>query len=152
MRYTLLSVGKSKGSDISAAIDTYCKRLKTPLTIEEIDLKGIKNPIELNRLENEKIRSLIPPSSYVVILDSEGKLFDSIGFSQKIQEIMNFSHKDICFIIGGADGLDQVTKNLADISISFGRLTWPHLLARVMLLEQLYRAQQILAGHPYHKA
>ncbi|HCK32567.1 MAG TPA: 23S rRNA (pseudouridine(1915)-N(3))-methyltransferase RlmH [Rhodospirillaceae bacterium] len=151
MRYKIIAIGKSKGSDYDSAMQTYVKRINGKPHIEEISIKKEKDPKRLNILENEAIRSAIPNGAFVIALTPEGKEFTSPALAQKIQNLENQSISDTVFLIGGADGLDDQTKSLADMSLSFGQMTWPHLLARVMLLEQLYRAQQILSGHPYHK-
>ena len=84
-------------------------------------------------------------------MDEKGKTLSSIEFSKHIEKIQLDSTNGIQFIIGGADGLDDEIRDQARLIMSFGRQTWPHMMARVMLLEQIYRAQQILAGHPYHR-
>ena len=85
------------------------------------------------------------------VMDERGQSFKSMQFAQDLQGVIHDGHKDIQFVIGGADGLPDEVRKSADKLISFGKQTWPHMLARVMLVEQLYRAQQILKGHPYHR-
>lgn len=151
MRYKIIAIGKSKGSDYDPAMQTYIKRIQGKPHIDEISIKKEKDPRRLNALENEAIRSAIPSGAFIIALTPEGKEISSPALAKKIETLQNRSISDTVFLIGGADGLDAQTKSLADMSLSFGQMTWPHLLARVMLLEQLYRAQQILSGHPYHK-
>ncbi|MCK5659603.1 MAG: 23S rRNA (pseudouridine(1915)-N(3))-methyltransferase RlmH, partial [Alphaproteobacteria bacterium] len=97
------------------------------------------------------LKKLIKPS-FIIALDERGKTLTSPDFSKKISLWQNQAPgNEITFLIGGADGFDNKIRKKADFLMSFGKQTWPHLLVRVMLLEQIYRAQQILAGHPYHR-
>jgi 23S rRNA (pseudouridine1915-N3)-methyltransferase len=84
-------------------------------------------------------------------MDERGKSLPSLKFADKIRDLQNQGRSHIQFIIGGADGLGDDIRKRADLLLSFGAQTWPHMLARVMLLEQIYRCQQILSGHPYHR-
>jgi 23S rRNA (pseudouridine1915-N3)-methyltransferase len=96
--------------------------------------------------EDERVAGRIPDRAYVCLLDSRGKAFDSIEFSRFLEERRQ-SGRDVCFVVGGPRGLDL---EACDLRLSFGPMTLPHQLARVVLLEQLYRAHKILAGEPYH--
>jgi 23S rRNA (pseudouridine1915-N3)-methyltransferase len=87
-----------------------------------------------------------------VALDRRGKVLDSEGFARRLQRWRDDSVNDVAFLIGGADGHGDALLKKAALILSFGAMTWPHLLARAMLAEQIYRAQQLLAGHPYHRA
>ena len=95
----------------------------------------------------EKIRSDWP----LWVMDERGNSVKSVVFARDLQHVIDEGHKDIQFVIGGADGLPEGVRKSADKLMSFGKQTWPHMMARVMLMEQLYRAQQILKGHPYHR-
>lgn len=125
----------------AAPFDEYQKRLKAKFNI--IELEGHSQKEEL-----EKLKSKISPTSSLIVLDEKGKSFSSIEFSKKLDSLEN---SNLQIIIGGADGLDDDIRNRADLLISFGKQTWPHMMVRVMVMEQLYRAQQILANHPYHR-
>ncbi len=92
-----------------------------------------------------------PSGPPIVALDERGKEITSRTFAKKISDWQDDGIGDLTFVIGGAEGLDDVVKQRATETISFGRLTWPHMLVRGMLVEQIYRAQQIIAGHPYHR-
>lgn len=85
-------------------------------------------------------------------LDERGKLFTSPEFAARLSDWRDEGRSDIAFLIGGADGLDPNLRGRADVTLSFGKMVWPHMLARVMLAEQIYRATSILAGAPYHRA
>ena len=87
----------------------------------------------------------------VIALDERGKTLTSQNFSSLIGRYRDETGGTIQFILGGSDGLTDQVRSRSDLMLSFGKQTWPHLLARIMLLEQIYRAQQILAGHPYHR-
>lgn len=151
--YRLLAIGKLKSNAPEySIIERLSKRLKTSLSITEIDLKAIKNPKGLNDAENQEIINNLKSSHFNIALDKDGKEYSSQGFSKFLEDIhFNHGSTEITFIIGGADGLNAKTKELCQTRLSFGKQTWPHMLARVMLIEQLYRAQCIKDGHPYHK-
>lgn len=97
------------------------------------------------------LRERAAEAQAVIALDERGKQLDSRGFAAALGRFADDGRREIAVLIGGADGLDGETRAAADMAVSFGRLTWPHLLARVMLAEQLYRAHTILTGHPYHR-
>ncbi len=92
----------------------------------------------------------IPDGAALVVLDERGQMLDSPEFARKIAAWRDQA-RDIAFVIGGADGIDPGLRDRADLAISFGRMVWPHMLARVMLAEQIYRATTILSGSPYHR-
>jgi 23S rRNA (pseudouridine1915-N3)-methyltransferase len=133
-----------KGDVLSPAWDNYAKRLLWKLTLHELEARTQKE-------EHEKIAAKINPQATLFVLDEKGKSLSSRDFAAKIEETQNSGISTIQFIIGGADGLSDEIRKQARMTLSFGIQTWPHLLARVMLIEQIYRAQQILAGHPYHR-
>src|SRR5690606_29140891 len=101
--------------------------------------------------ELKKIQEKIRKDAYVVALDERGQSLSSPAFADKIQSLMDQGRSCIQFIIGGADGLDDTNRQHADYLLSFGVQTWPHMMVRAMLMEQIYRARQIIAGHPYHR-
>lgn len=133
-----------KGDALAPAWDNYAKRLQWKLILHELEGKSTPD-------EHDKLLSKINPQAALIILDEKGKTLPSRTFAQKIDEIQNSGISTIQFVIGGADGLSDEIRTRATLLLSFGTQTWPHLLARVMLIEQIYRAQQILAGHPYHR-
>lgn len=112
---------------------------------------GTGAPVEIKRREAESLLAQIPARALVVALDLGGEMPDSEGLAGKLGRWRE-SGRALCFVIGGAEGLDASVLARADATLSLGRLTWPHMLVRVMLAEQLYRAQSILDGHPYHRA
>ena len=101
--------------------------------------------------EGELLRAACPQGATLVALDRRGRTLDSAGFAQRLGTWRDNSVADVAFLIGGADGHTEALLKQCALTLSFGTMTWPHLLARAMLAEQIYRAQQILAGHPYHR-
>ena len=120
------------------------------LTLTEIaDGKG--SPAEIKRREGEALLAALPPQTLAVALDLDGEMLDSAAFATRLDGWLAMS-RPICFLIGGAEGLDRPVIARSDFTLSLGRLTWPHLLVRAMLAEQIYRARSITAGHPYHRS
>lgn len=149
MKVLILAVGKMKASPLLDLCDEYQKRLTWRLEIKELNTP--KNAAAAD--EAPLILKTIPENAFVIALDERGETLSSPDFAAKIKQWQNRdSGKTFVFLIGGADGFDNTVRKKADFLISFGKQTWPHMLVRVMLLEQLYRAQQIIAGHPYHRA
>jgi 23S rRNA (pseudouridine1915-N3)-methyltransferase len=105
----------------------------------------------LKRREAELILAAVPPEARLVALDGRGQQWTSPSLALRLAGWRDAGAPALVFAVGGADGLGEAVAARADAVMSLGLMTWPHLLARVMLLEQLYRAQQILAGHPYHR-
>ena len=95
--------------------------------------------------------SAVPVRAHIVVLDERGKNETSEEFAARLGHWRDDSARAVAFLIGGADGLDDVVRDRAEAALSFGRLTWPHMLVRALLAEQLYRAHSILSGHPYHR-
>lgn len=148
MKIRILAVGKMKSSPQADLCQEYLKRMNWQVSIKEIDTpKGATSAIEAPLILKQ-----IPDNAYVVALDERGETYSSPDFSHKIQKWGEQANNDIVFLIGGADGFDNTVRQRAKSLMSFGKQTWPHMLVRVMLLEQIYRAQQIAAGHPYHRA
>jgi 23S rRNA (pseudouridine1915-N3)-methyltransferase len=147
MRILLLAIGKIKTGPTLDLFDIYKKRLKTPLTVLEYDSKSPKGLQQ----ETDFLLTSLPPSSYVIALDERGRSLDSQAFAHKMDEVRTHAHKTLCFMIGGPDGLADAVRTRADLVISLGTMTWPHMLVRVLLAEQLYRAESILNNHPYHR-
>ena len=134
MRTIVLAVGRLR-PPFADDVQHYQKLLARHTRLEMLEVR-----------EDEKVHGRIPDRAYKVLLDSRGRTFDSIEFSEWLEERRQ-SGKDLCFVVGGPTGLDL---DNCDERISFGPMTMPHQLARVVLLEQLYRAHKILAGEPYH--
>ena len=102
-------------------------------------------------IEAEALLAAVPEEALVVALDEHGKALTSAAFAQWLGERRDDGQRDVAFLIGGADGLDITVLDRAGLRLSLGRMTWPHLMARLLLVEQIYRAHTILTGHPYHR-
>ncbi|MGH1398324.1 MAG: 23S rRNA (pseudouridine(1915)-N(3))-methyltransferase RlmH [Alphaproteobacteria bacterium] len=143
MKIDIIAVGSLKKGALYDALQMYLKRMQWNVNIIEIK--------ESQKNESELILAKTNPSAKIIALDERGTSLPSLKFANKIKEFQNSGASHIQFIIGGADGLSDQIRTRANLLLSFGKQTWPHMLARVMLIEQIYRTQQILSGHPYHR-
>ena len=148
----IICVGKIKEKFFRDAIEEYQKRLTkyTKINIIEVDDININNEELIKQKEKELILKHIEKKEYVITLEIEGKQLSSTELSKKIEEIEQIN-SNITFIIGGSYGLDDEIKNLSNYKLSFSKLTFPHQLFRVILLEQIYRAYKIKNNESYHK-
>ncbi len=157
MRITVAAIGRARAAPEQALFDDYARRLasKGPagLTLELRDVEERRKlgPDKHRAAEAELLSAQIPKGATVVALDGRGKSLSSEEFAKRIQRWRDDGVGDLCFLIGGASGLDPDLIRGSDFVLSLGALTWPHLLVRAMLAEQIYRAQSILLGHPYHR-
>jgi 23S rRNA (pseudouridine1915-N3)-methyltransferase len=151
MRITIVAVGRLRAGPEKALVDHFSKRISWPLEIREVEEKKNLTGNALKRREGELLLENCPTSSQIIALDERGKGISSRAFAKRVSDWQDDGIGDLSVLIGGADGLDDAVRKRADLTVSFGRLTWPHMLVRGMLVEQLYRAQQIIAGHPYHR-
>ena len=129
----------------------YAARLVPSPAIVEIEVRQRLPTAALKAREAQLILEALPAGVRLVALDQRGALWSSRAFSQRLAAWRDQGAAELAFAIGGADGLGAAVLDYAEATLSLGPMTWPHLLVRGMLLEQLYRAQQILAGHPYHR-
>ena len=146
----LLAVGKGGSGPERELFDRYAKRIKPALALVEFP-DGVGNPTEIKRREADAILAALKPDEFVIALDLDGATPDSPGLARLLEGWLERSRK-LAFVIGGAEGLDAAVLARAGAKLSLGKLTWPHMLVRPMLAEQIYRAQMILSGHPYHRA
>lgn len=148
----IVCVGKIKEKYFSLAVEEYYKRISKYTNIEIIELpdEGLSDEKVVLKKEKEKIMKYIDNKSYLILLDREGQELSSIDLAQKIDSTL-IHHSNITFVVGGSYGVDEEIKKLANLSISFSKLTFPHQLFRVILLEQIYRAFKILKNESYHK-
>lgn len=154
MKITIISVGNIKESYFLEAIKEYKKRLSKYVTLNEIvidDYPNIKDENKVKEKEGEAILKAIPKDSYVICLTLDGLSLDSVGLSNKLKEIFTYHSSHLCFIIGGSLGLGSSVINKASLKLSFSKLTFPHKLFKVILLEQIYRSFKILNNETYHK-
>ena len=156
MRVHLCAVGRLRSGPERALIDDYVTRFDRtgralalgPFVEHEVeDKKG--GGMEA---EAELLSRAIPSGALLVTLDERGRLLSSPEFADHLAKWRDVGRQDVAFVIGGADGIAPALRARADFSISFGKMVWPHMMVRVMLAEQLYRASAILSGAPYHRA
>jgi 23S rRNA (pseudouridine1915-N3)-methyltransferase len=129
----------------------YAGRIVPPVSIIEVEEKRPLPPATLKAREAELILASLPPGARLIALDEDGRQWSSRDFAERLAAWRDTGTATLAFAIGGAEGLAEAVLRRADTVLSLGAMTWPHFLVRGMLLEQLYRAQQILAGHPYHR-
>jgi 23S rRNA (pseudouridine1915-N3)-methyltransferase len=151
MEIIVAAVGRMKAGPFRVLWDDYAKRMGWDLTLREVEEKRPLASAELKLREAELLRKAIPEGAHVVALDAQGRTLDSPAFAARIKGWQESSGGPIAFVIGGADGLDGKLVKDAAFVLALGAMTWPHMLARVMLIEQIYRAQCILTNHPYHR-
>lgn len=159
MNIKVVTVGKIKEKYINMGIDEFSKRLKVYCKLNIIEVQDEATPDKasekeedlIRKKEGEKIIGKIPKNSYIIALAIDGKQLASEGLAKKIDGLAIDGISDITFIIGGSLGLDDEVLKLADYKLSFSKMTFPHQLMRLILLEQVYRAFRIMKGEPYHK-
>ena len=156
---TLIVMGKLKEKFYLSAAEEYQKRLKGYCSFKIIELPEHRlpedpSPAEIQTgldKEAELISQKIPKNSWLCIFTPEGKILSSEEFAGKLKDVKNSGKSSACFLIGSSFGISQRVKDKADFKLSMGRMTFPHHLARIMVLEQIYRAEAIQAGSKYHK-
>lgn len=159
MKITIITVGKIKEKYFTDAIAEYSKRLSRYCKLEMIQVADEKTPdgasealeAQIKDKEGERILSNLKDGSYVVALAIEGNMLDSEELAEKIEKWGVSGVSQIVFVIGGSLGLSKAVLSRADYKLSFSRMTFPHQLMRVILLEQIYRAYRIIQNEPYHK-
>jgi 23S rRNA (pseudouridine1915-N3)-methyltransferase len=155
MRLHLCAVGRLRAGPERSLVDDYLTRADRtgralglgPVTEHEVEDKrggGMAAEAEL-------LARAVPSGAVLVVLDERGKTLSSPEFASQLAQWRDTGRQDAAFVIGGADGIDPAFRARADLAISFGRMVWPHMLIRVMLAEQIYRATTILSGSPYHR-
>ncbi len=146
----LIAVGRLKNGPERALLERYVQRIMPRLELVEVpDARGA--PVEAKRREAQSLLGCLPPHALAVALDEGGEHLDSRSFSARLDGWLG-SGRPLCFLVGGTDGLDASVLARAHASLSLGAMTWPHMLVRGLLAEQLYRARAISTGHPYHRA
>ena len=159
MKITCITVGKIKETYYTDAVKEYSKRLSRYCKLEIIELPDEKTPdgasqaqeTAIKNREGERILKAIREDAYVIALAIEGQAPDSLGLSPKLERLGIGGTSHVTFVIGGSLGLSSLVLKRADEKLSFSRMTFPHQLMRVILLEQLYRSFRIMKGEPYHK-
>jgi 23S rRNA (pseudouridine1915-N3)-methyltransferase len=146
----LIAVGRLREGPEAALFQLYNTRLRCRLTVAEVPT-GRGGLSVIKRKEGTSLLAALPKSAFVVPLDQGGHALGSEGFSTQLNQ-WSRSARPVCFLIGGAEGLDATVIDRADYVLSLGLMTWPHFMVRAMLAEQLYRAQAIAQRHPYHRS
>ena len=134
----IVARGKIGRSPEAELVERYLKRIQWPTRVTELPDKGGKVPE-------------LPPSSATVVLDERGQALSSLELAKRLEAWRDGGKREVRFVIGAADGHGEEQRRSADLILSFGEATWPHLLVRAMLAEQMFRATSILANHPYHR-
>lgn len=159
MKITVICVGKVKEKFYREAITEFSKRLSGYCRLEIIEVADEKTPDsagealeeQIKKKEASRILKYIKEDAFLFTLEIQGKQYDSVGLSERLEKLMTMGKSHIQFVIGGSLGLHESVAERADEAISFSRMTFPHQLMRVILLEQIYRSFRILSGEPYHK-
>ncbi|AYA78319.1 23S rRNA (pseudouridine(1915)-N(3))-methyltransferase RlmH [Bacillus sp. Y1] len=159
MNISLLTIGKLKEKYLKQGIDEYLKRLTAYAKVEVVELPDEKAPEQLSEIEMEQVKNKegerllakISPDTYVIALAIEGKQRSSEELAEMIDKLATYGKSKIAFVIGGSLGLSKDVLNRADEKLSFSKMTFPHQLMRLILLEQVYRAYRINRNEPYHK-
>lgn len=159
MNISIITVGKLKERYLKDGIDEYKKRLLRYCSIDIIEVPDEKAPESLSQKEEEQVKikegqgilRYIREGTYVIALDLRGKMLSSEEFSTLLSDLGISGNSNIAFVIGGSLGLSQEVLNRADYKLSFSKMTFPHQVMRLVLLEQVYRGFRIMKGEPYHK-
>jgi len=160
MHIRILAVGSGRGTHEGALCEAFCSRASATgkrlgfqtVTIEEVAVSKRREAKERAAEEGERLVAHVPEQAHVIFLDAKGKGMTSEAFAEMLGAMRDAGARDLALLIGGPDGLDTGGRIKPGRSLAFGPQIWPHLLVRVMLTEQIYRAMTILAGHPYHRA
>ena len=151
MRITLAAVGRMKAGATKELYELYAQRLRWRITLKEVEERRSLPPEALKAQEGELLLAALPKGARIIALDEGGKTLSSRDFAELLNHWQDDGTQDLAFLIGGADGLSEAAREAADVILSLGRMTWPHMLVRGLLAEQLFRAESILSGHPYHR-
>ena len=151
MRLTIAAVGRAKAGPERTLYEHYAARITFPLSLREVEEKKPLKRRQLIHREGKLLLSAVPGGARLVALDERGQEVSSTELADRLRDWRGEGVRDVAFAIGSADGLDDTVRRKADLTLAFGKATWPHMLVRGLLAEQLYRAQCILTGHPYHR-
>ena len=151
MKSSIIAIGRWKRGPERDLFEHYAKRLSPPLELREFEERKKFSLDQRKNKEAELLLSAIPKGARLVVLDGSGKALSSVALAKRIGDWRDTGTRQIAWLIGGADGHGKTVLQAADLSLSLGHQTWPHLLVRAMLAEQLFRVQSILSGHPYHR-
>lgn len=153
MRIMVAAVGRARAGPETALFEHFAKRITVwPFDLREVELRKNLPAGKVRDAEGELLLAAVPDGAHAIALDEGGKQLSSEAIAKLIGRLQDDGVRELAFLIGGADGHSKTVRARADSALAFGHNTWPHMLVRGLLAEQVYRAQQILAGHPYHRA
>lgn len=153
MRILIAAIGRARAGPEAALFEHYSQRINVwDVELRELELKRNVPAGQASEAEGALLLAAVPDGAHVIALDEGGKELSSEDIAEHMGNLQDDGCRDLVFLIGGADGHSRTVLDRADRKLAFGRNTWPHMLVRGLLAEQVYRAQQILAGHPYHRA
>lgn len=159
MKIAIIAVGKLKEKYLKQGIEEYLKRMGAYAKVDITEVADEKAPEnmseaemeEVKRKEGERILSKIGQDTYVITLEINGKMLSSGQLAAKMDELATYGKSKIAFVIGGSLGISEAVQKRSDLALSFSKLTFPHQMMRLILLEQVYRGFRIMRGEPYHK-
>lgn len=151
MDISILAVGKQKSGPEADLMNKYVKQTRWKVSVVEYEDKKGGAVAERMTREGEALLSRTDSATKIVVLDERGKTMSSPAFSNMMKKWQDEGVPRVAFLIGGADGHAEFVRKKADVLLAFGEMTWPHMLVRAMLAEQIYRARTIIDGHPYHR-
>ncbi|MFW6387377.1 MAG: 23S rRNA (pseudouridine(1915)-N(3))-methyltransferase RlmH [Thermodesulfobacteriota bacterium] len=153
MKISVICIGKLSLNFLRAGAEEYSTRIKRYSALKIIELKEEKGGSDsafIRERESQRLLERIPATAHCVVLDEKGKQQGSVEFASALERRMLHGDSEWCFVIGGAYGVNETLRRRADMVLSLSRMTWTHQMARILLLEQLYRAFTIMRGEPYH--
>jgi 23S rRNA (pseudouridine1915-N3)-methyltransferase len=151
MHILIAAIGRLKSGPELALFEHYAARLAWKITVREYEIKKAMEPAARKQQEAALLLKACADAGHILALDARGVQMTSPELAAHLRKTRDHGAQRIAFVIGGADGLHETILAQAQTKLSFGRVTWPHALMRALLAEQLYRAQSILSGHPYHR-
>ncbi|GIP35986.1 23S rRNA (pseudouridine(1915)-N(3))-methyltransferase RlmH [Paenibacillus sp. J2TS4] len=159
MQIQIIAVGKLKEKYLTQGIAEYLKRLGPYAKVQITELSDEKAPETMSAAEEEQVKAKegerilahIKPDAHVIALAIEGQMWSSEELSSQLDQLATYGRSQVTFVIGGSNGLSEAVLKRANQHLSFGRLTYPHQLMRLILVEQIYRAFKIMRGEPYHR-
>ncbi len=159
MKITIITVGKLKEKYLKQGVQEYLKRLSTYAKVNVVEVADEKAPetmseaemVEVKRKEGERIFKNISQETFVITLEINGKMLSSEQLAMKMDGLATYGKSKVAFVIGGSLGLSEAVEKRSNLALSFSKMTFPHQVMRLILLEQVYRAFRINRGEPYHK-
>ena len=151
MNIIIIAVGRIRSGPEKTLIENYSRRIKWPIEFREVEEKKKLKGLELKKRQGDLLLNQCPPESKIIVLDQCGKNLPSTKLASIFKNWQSNRVKEVCILIGGADGVDENISENVDLTISLSKMTFPHMLARIVLVEQIYRSETIINNHPYHK-